>query len=154
MSGRPWIGWIIRNEWSSSVNKKGSKSSNDYVVGKGRPPVSTRFKPGQSGNPRGRPKGAKNLVAYFSEALKRKVSVKEGGRIREVTKLEGIAVTTVDRALKGDYRVLPTIIAFEREISSIQERENLPTPTIGMSTKEAMDLFKVHLNAGKPPRGR
>ena len=41
----------------------------DYNVGKGKPPKSTRFKPGQSGNPKGRPKGRKNLKTELDEVL-------------------------------------------------------------------------------------
>jgi hypothetical protein len=110
---------------SSSMNKKGWPGNNDYVVGKGRPPVSTRFKPGQSGNPKGRPKGAKNLVTYIFQALNRKVPMKDGGRIRKVTSREGIAEVTVNRALKGDHKVLPLIIDLDRDSGAAQEREKL-----------------------------
>ena len=47
----------------------------DYQVGYGKPPIETRFKSGQSGNPRGRPKGAKNktsrIPAKNEERLKK-----------------------------------------------------------------------------------
>ena len=38
-----------------------------YEVGNGKPPEHSRFKPGQSGNPRGRPKGAKNKIPGLHE---------------------------------------------------------------------------------------
>jgi Family of unknown function (DUF5681) len=55
----------------------------DYDVGYRKPPRHTRFAKGQSGNPRGRPPGAKNLKTLLSEALNETVIVSEnGGRQR------------------------------------------------------------------------
>ena len=45
------------------------EKSGDYEVGYGRPPRHTRFAKGQSGNPRGRPCGAKNFTTLLEEAL-------------------------------------------------------------------------------------
>jgi Family of unknown function (DUF5681) len=47
----------------------------DYEVGYGKPPRHTRFKKGQSGNPRGRPNGSKNLSTLLSETLSEPVIV-------------------------------------------------------------------------------
>lgn len=70
----------------------GLESPRDYEVGHGRPPVATRFKPGQSGNPKGRPKASKNLSTLAREKLQAKVSVRENGRERRMSKAE-IGVT-------------------------------------------------------------
>ena len=58
-------------------------------VGYGRPPVHTRFKPGQSGNPKGRRKGQRNLHTVLTEALNQRITIREGDRTRSVTKLDG-----------------------------------------------------------------
>jgi len=47
-----------------------------YRVGHGGPPLETRFRPGQSGNPRGRPKGSKNTRTLLQEKLSEKVRVR------------------------------------------------------------------------------
>ncbi len=60
----------------------------DYEVGYGHPPKANRFKPGQSGNPRGRPKGAKSIPALLEGELNRKIRVREGNRERMLTKRE------------------------------------------------------------------
>jgi Family of unknown function (DUF5681) len=54
-------------------------------VGYGRPPMTTRFRPGQSGNPRGRPKGARNLSTIVAAALSERVAINENGRRRQIT---------------------------------------------------------------------
>jgi hypothetical protein len=64
----------------------------EYEVGYGRPPLASRFQPGRSGNPKGRPKGAKNLTTLTREKLDAKVSVREGGREKRMSKGE-IGVT-------------------------------------------------------------
>src|SRR4029077_13712774 len=48
------------------------EETKDYAVGYGKPPVETRFHKGQSGNPGGRPRGAKTLAALLGEALSRR----------------------------------------------------------------------------------
>jgi hypothetical protein len=66
-------------------------ASPHYEVGYGRPPVETRFKPGQSGNPRGRPKGSKNRPrppALNEERLKA-IVIDEAYRMVAVNDVKG-----------------------------------------------------------------
>src|SRR5258707_14185668 len=58
----------------------------DYEVGYRKPPGHTRFKKGQSGNPKGRPAGAKNLSTLLSEALNEPVVVTENGGHNKITR--------------------------------------------------------------------
>jgi hypothetical protein len=62
----------------------------DYEVGYGKPPRHTRFKKGQSGNPRGRPKESKNLATLLKEALNEHVIVAENGGRRKITMRESV----------------------------------------------------------------
>ena len=68
-----------------SANKT-SEKKRDYEVGRGKPPVHSRFKKGQSGNPRG-PR-SKNLPALLVDALNEKVVATIDGERREITKPE------------------------------------------------------------------
>jgi hypothetical protein len=55
-------------------------------VGYKNPPEEHRFKPGQRANPRGRPKGSKNIRTLAHETFYAKVKVREGGRTRQMSK--------------------------------------------------------------------
>ncbi len=117
-------------------------SSDTYTVGKGRPPLSTRWKPGQSGNPKGRPKGAKNMATLFHEALSKKIEITENGKLRKVPVREAIVLRITSQALKGDPKAISLIFAKEPEITAALERANIQWITEDMTPKEAAELFQ------------
>src|SRR5688572_3634551 len=84
-------------------------NSASYAVGYRRPPVHTRFKPGQSGNPSGRPKGAQNLKTLFDRILREEISLREGEVTKKITKAEAILRGLVVGAMKGDSRSQMTV---------------------------------------------
>lgn len=89
------------------------KSDKDYEVGYGRPPASSQFKAGQSGNPKGRPKGAKNLSTLLREELDRKVTVTLDGRPRQLTKARVAVIQQVDKAAKGDSKAFTVLMKLD-----------------------------------------
>lgn len=96
--------------------KKGPDSSGEDDIGAqgsigyGRPPRHSQFKPGQSGNPRGRPKGSKSRATILRRILNEKISFREGDRMKRVSKYEGIHRTQVHKALKGDSKAYKAIL--------------------------------------------
>ena len=82
----------------------------DYMVGYGKPPRHTRFKKGQSGNPKGRPQGAKNSATLLNEALSEPVVVIENGRRKTITKKQAILKQIVNKAASGDHRSIQLLL--------------------------------------------
>lgn len=74
----------------------------DYEIGYGKPPPHTRFKPGQSGNPRGRPKKTTDLQKLFERELGKIVRVTENGQAKTRTVREAFVISVVSAAFKGD----------------------------------------------------
>ena len=87
------------------------KTNSDYEVGYGKPPERTRFKPGQSGNPRGRPKGTKNLKTDLMDELAQRIAISEGGQLQTVTKQRALVKSAVNRGIKGDARATNTMLS-------------------------------------------
>ncbi len=73
-------------------------------VGYGKPPKRTQFQPGQSGNPKGRPKGVRNLATNVLTVLGRKIPVLEHGRRKFVSAAEAILHRYLELAIKGDVK--------------------------------------------------
>lgn len=88
----------------------------DYDVGYGRPPKSGRFKKGKSGNPRGRPRGARNFTSVVTEQLNEKVPVKVKGRARKMSKLDLIVMRLINDALNGDARARAQLFTVMPEV--------------------------------------
>jgi hypothetical protein len=80
-------------------------------AGDGERPRSTRFRPGQSGNPRGRPKGAQSLRGLIASALGERVEARENDRRRRITKLAAAVKQLVNRAASGDQRATQFVFA-------------------------------------------
>lgn len=94
----------------------------DEQVGYRRPPHHTRFRKGVSGNPRGRPKGSRNVQALIQAELKAKVPVVVAGRRRMITKAEALAKTLVNNALKGDPRAMRTLVGMAAAADEAADR--------------------------------
>ena len=82
----------------------------DYAIGYGRPPKHTRFRKGQSGNPRGRPRGDTRAIPpvglsqVLRKAAGRPVSMTVDGRRTRTTLAEAIIQQLLGKAAKGDHR--------------------------------------------------
>ncbi|MBI1391926.1 MAG: hypothetical protein GC152_04210 [Alphaproteobacteria bacterium] len=70
-------------------------------IGYGRPPKSTRFRKGQSGNPRGRQKERHREIPYDT-VLGQMVTIREDGRERRVTAAEAFLLQLTQKSLSGD----------------------------------------------------
>jgi antitoxin (DNA-binding transcriptional repressor) of toxin-antitoxin stability system len=94
----------------------------DYRVGYGNPPLHTRFRKGQSGNPRGRPRGAASLARLLQQALDRRVTIVEDGHERRVTQREAVIAQLVAKSAQADLRAIRLLL------DMVQATEEPPAP--------------------------
>ena len=124
-------------------------SEGDYEVGYGKPPRETRFAKGQSGNPRGRPSGAKNFATLLREALNEPVIVTENGGRRKVSKRQAIITQLVNRSATADFRAIKILLDIVRDI---ERQTELTTPEISdfsEADEKVLEQIKARFSIGE-----
>jgi hypothetical protein len=104
-------------------------------VGYKNPPEHTRFKKGQSGNPRGRIKGQCNLKTDLVAELREVIQVNEGGTPRRITKQRALLKAMTARAIGGDGRAAALVVKL---ILRIEPEADAPTQTHLAGEDEAL----------------
>jgi hypothetical protein len=125
------------------------EETRDYEVGYGKPPRQTQFKKGQSGNPKGRPGGIKNLSTVLSEALNEPVIVAENGRHRKITKRQAAFKQLVNEAAKGNWRALKLLVDILQDIERRTEPETAES-SFSAADEKVIEQLMARLAKGEP----
>jgi len=89
-----------------------TNNRSQYEIGYKKPPRDTQFKPGRSGNPKGRPKRVTTLAKVLEKELLALVTmVEEGGKRRKISKLEAIVKQHINNAAKGDLKAAALVLS-------------------------------------------
>ena len=120
-----------------------TKAAGEPAVGCGKPPVHTRFRKGQSGNPGGRPRGmtrGRAMALALDEAY-RLVTVREGDETHRMPALQAVLRSQVALAVKGNgaaqRALIDTVRDIEREIDAQAARERPADEPPALSNLEA-----------------
>jgi hypothetical protein len=144
------------------MTKKHFIPGGNYENGYGKPPKDTRFKKGQSGNPRGRPRGAKNkqsmanyerLKGMIYDEIYRKIMVNEEHGSVQMPMIQAVLRSAVVKAAKGDHRSQKLVIQLGAEVerADLHEHRKYHESVIAYK-KEWEDIFseREHLGSTGP----
>jgi hypothetical protein len=122
----------------------GDKDKKDYEVGYGKPPKHTRFKPGRSGNPRGRAKETRNLRTDLAEELAERIAISEGGRRRAVSRQRGMLKQMMAKALKGDVRAANTVLGLVERLLDARADADMSAAVTAQDEAIVADFLRRH----------
>ncbi|MBR1237471.1 DUF5681 domain-containing protein [Bradyrhizobium sp. AUGA SZCCT0182] len=122
-----------------------SDDNEDDKVGYCKPPSRSQWKPGQCGNPRGRPKGALNYRTEVKLMLAAPVVVNDNGKRKRMTTVRASLWRVREMALKGNIRCLEKVIECAAEIDGV-----LATEPLGDDSKDdqaILDAYREEIRA-------
>ena len=116
----------------------------DDEVGYKKPPKHSQFQKGQSGNPKGRPKGTKNLKTDLLEEMGEQVLVREGERSIKVSKQRAMIKRLAEKALRGDTRAISVIVNLLLRLIE-PELTDKPLDEITAEDRTILEAFQARL---------
>lgn len=120
--------------------QRASTRKRDFEVGYSKPPKKTRFKRGMSGNPKGRPKGTRNLGTDLAEELSRRILITEDGKRRHVSVQQAYLKNLVRRSVMGDAKAERTFIEMVFRLG-LHEVEKETGTTLASEDRAILDRF-------------
>src|SRR5436309_3117768 len=125
--------------YSTTCRERNEDTMTDSESGYKKPPKHTQFKKGRSGNPRGRPKGSKNLGSILERELNSPVQIQEKGRKRSIPRREALVKQLVNDALTGRERA-------RKEVFDLAERaEKSPVHHHESASPEDEEILRRYL---------
>ena len=109
-------------------------------IGYGKPPAATQFKKGQSGNPKGRPKGSVGFSTLVQKLASERVTVQENGTRKRISKSEAAIKQLFNQASTGDQRSIKLVADLMNRQSAVPDA-TAPRFTLADADREVLTLL-------------
>ena len=122
-------------------SEKQENSEEKYEVGYKKPPKDSQFRPGHSGNRKGRPKDHRNTYNMLTEVLDQKISIKENGRDLKISKKLAMIMQLVNKAVKGDVKAINSLLPHMLMADVKEEDKNKILASISQDDREIITNY-------------
>jgi len=127
-------------------NTENPQNSEKYEIGYKKPPKDSRFKPGQSGNKKGRPKDNKNTYIMLTEVLEQKINIKENGMDLRISKKLAMIMQLVNKAVKGDVKAINSLLPHMLMADAKEEDKNRILASISQDDREIITNYLKNIS--------
>ena len=127
------------------------KKTADYSVGYAKPPTETRFKKGMTGNPKGRPKGKKNMNTIIRDTLFGPIQIQQNGKTTTVTAFEAILLKMRNNALSGDFRSAVQALQLASRSIELDDANQADKEINPLDQETMIALMRDYLDHKVPP---
>ena len=117
----------------------------DPTVGYRRPPKRTRFKSGQSGNPKGRPKGAQGLKSVVAEVFAEPVTIREGEKTRRVSLFKAMVKSNSLKAAQGNTPAFNAVTSLAIKTEKLEDSTAGDAASRQTLAAEDQDIIREYL---------
>lgn len=129
-----------------------ARPAGNYEVGYGKPPRHSRYKPGQSGNPKGRPKGALSLNTIVRKRMHETVSLKTARGVSQVPRIEGLFMKAMEVGGRGEMRALERLFAmyvaaFPEPVAASEPAGPVEPGLVSAADKAILALMRAEMAA-------
>ncbi len=124
-----------------------------YRVGYRRPPTETQFKPGVSGNPKGRRKKTPSFAEVTEHVLNRQIEMRAGEQVLRMSNKEALVQSAIRQALAGKPRLLAVLPAIMRHESESQQGKADANLNLAAEDEAILSDFLVRHRAADEPAG-
>jgi hypothetical protein len=122
----------------------------NYAVGYGKPPHHTQFKPGQSGNPKGRPKSRASFRSLLEKRLYQTTKVKVGGDVRNIVVLEAAVMRLVQALVQAPTDKVINILKFVMPLLACETSQTSEWDFSRLSDEELDLLISLYAKLDAP----
>ncbi len=124
----------LRKDKGTARQRSRPSQHSVYEVGYGKPPVATRFQPGQSGNPKGRPRSSPLVKNLVQQVMNGTLAIEQNGKLRRMPRKEALLLTLFGRAMKGDSKAAGSLL-------NLLMAAEAPKPGMPLSKEEIQEAY-------------